>query len=292
MDVCLNTDRMLAYFDTSGHDVQTLREVYGRLPAPEFLEWAIERRIFERHPDGGVVRGPRWGDPSQFCQSAAELDELLPATPAVPGFACAGPRPAEAIEREMMTNQAIGREAIHAELRVDELAEIAPLRVVATEADSRQAHLNSPELGARLSAADCRRLSAEPCQVQILISDGLSAEAVHHNLKALLPVLLDGLRGRKLSVGQPLVARYGRVKLAESVAERLAADVVIHLIGERPGGDASASRSLSAYLVYQLSDPAVQAEAARAAATRPFASNPRSFRISMPAGCLRSKPAA
>ena len=33
MDVALNTDRMLAYFDTSGHDVQTLRELTGRRPA-------------------------------------------------------------------------------------------------------------------------------------------------------------------------------------------------------------------------------------------------------------------
>ena len=37
MDVALNTDRMLAYFDTSGHDVQTLRELTGRRPAAEFL---------------------------------------------------------------------------------------------------------------------------------------------------------------------------------------------------------------------------------------------------------------
>ena len=61
----------------------------------------------------------------------------------------------------------------------------------------------------------------------------------------------------------PLVARHGRVKLAEPVGEKLAADLVIHLIGERPGGDALASRSLSAYLVYRV--PAEQrSEAARA----------------------------
>ena len=37
---------------------------------------------------------------------------------------------------------------------------------------------------------------------------------------------------------------------------------MIYLIGERPGGDALASRSLSAYLVYRLADAAVQREAA------------------------------
>ena len=66
--------------------------------------------------------------------------------------------------------------------------------------------------------------------MQILVSDGLSAEAVHHNAAELL---LDGLNGRSLSTGQPLLACYGRVKLAEPVAERLEADVIIHLIGER-----------------------------------------------------------
>ena len=76
-------------------------------------------------------------------------------------------------------------------------------------------------------------------------------------------MILDGLIGRNLSTGQPLVTRYGRVKLAEPVAERLEADVIIHLIGERPGGDALASRSLSAYLVYRLAEPGVQAKAAR-----------------------------
>lgn len=263
MDVYLNTDRMLAYFDTSGHDVQTLRETYGRLPAPEFLEWAVARQIFARDADGQVVRGPRWGDPRMFCPSEAEFQDLLSATPALPGFETAGPRPADQLQREMRMNQAIGREAIHAELRAGQLEQIAPLRIVETEADSRQVHLNSPDLGARLSPASRDRLSPERNQVQILISDGLSAEAVHHNLPDLLPVLLDGLKGRKLTVGQPLLARYGRAKLAEAVADRLAADVVIHLIGERPGGDALSSRSLSAYLVYRLWDPKVQSAAAR-----------------------------
>ena len=52
MDVCLNTDRMLAYFDTSAHDDQTLREVHGLRPAPEFLEWGVQRGIFVRDGSG------------------------------------------------------------------------------------------------------------------------------------------------------------------------------------------------------------------------------------------------
>jgi len=258
MDVALNTDRMLAYFDTSGHDDQTLREVHGRLPAPEFLEWGVERGIFARDGNGVVGRGPRWGDPRQFCASDAELQDLLAATPAVYGFATAGPRPANEVMRQVKANQGVGREAIQAELRVEELRQVAPFRLVGTQAPTREAHLNSPNLGAHLAAESQALLQAENKQVQVVVSDGLSAEAVHHNLKELLPVLQDGLTGRGLSSGQPILACYGRVKLAEEIADRLQAEVVVYLIGERPGGDALASRSLSAYLAYRLGDETVR----------------------------------
>lgn len=255
MDVGLNTDRMLAYFDTSAHDNQTLRETFDKQPSAEFLEWAIERGIFVRN-GAAVERGPRWGDPRQFCASEEEFQELLRATPAAYGFATAGPRPAEEVSRQVRLHQSVGRAAIQAELRAEELQRIAPFRLVTTRAASKEAHLNSPNLGAYLSEDSAARLAPEGKAVQVLVSDGLSAEAVHHNAPDLLPVLLDGLGGRGLTVGQPLLARYGRVKLAEDVAERLEADLVIHLIGERPGGDALASRSLSAYLLYRREVPA------------------------------------
>ncbi len=113
-----------------------------------------------------------------------------------------------------------------------------------------------------LSPESAALLKVEGTQVQILVSEGLSAEAVHHNIPDLLPVLLDGLNGRGVRMGAPMLARYGRVKLAEPIGERLRTDLVIYLIGERPGGDALASRSLSAYLVYRLSDGVVKQRAA------------------------------
>ncbi len=219
MDVCLNTDRMLAYFDTSGHDNQTLREVHGLKPAPEFLAWCLQRGIFVRNDRGDVARGPNWGDPRPFCTSAAEFQELVSATPAAYGFGNAGPRPCNAVTRRMRLNQGLGREAIHADLRIEELQRIAPFRVVETEARTKEAHLGSPDLGARLSAQSLAWLTPEHRPVQVLVSDGLSAEAVHHNIQDLLPVLLDGLAGRGIATGQPIVARHGRVKLAEPIAE-------------------------------------------------------------------------
>ena len=78
--------------------------------------------------------------------------------------------------------------------------------------------------GARLAPearAGARRRS--DADVQIVVSDGLSAEAVHHNVPDLLPVLLDGLAGReRRRRRRRSCCPYGRVKLAEPIAEALA----------------------------------------------------------------------
>ena len=251
MDVCLNTDRMLAYFDTSAHDDQTLREVHDRRPAPEFAEWGICREIFERDGKGRIVRGKRWGDVSQFCRSAEELDELRRATPAAYDFETAGPRPSTTISCQVRTDRAIGRQSVHAELRVEELMKLANFRQLSTQATSKDEHLNHPELGSRLSNESLARLSVERHQVQIVVTDGLSAEAVHYNVAQVLQVVQDGLGARQIDVGQPILVHYGRVKLAEPIAEVLGAELVILLVGERPGGDTQSARSLSAYLVYR-----------------------------------------
>jgi ethanolamine ammonia-lyase large subunit len=253
---------MLAYFDTSGHDDQTLRETFGRTTTPEYAEWAVSRGIFQRTEGGAVGRGPRWGDPRLFCESDLEYHELLKATPAIYGFRHAGPRRADPVTRECKTNESIGREAIYSELRADELSRSAPFRILATRAQNKESHLNSPDLGSRLSEESVGSLAAEGSDVQIIVSDGLSAEAIHHNVAELLPVLMDGLASKGVKVGRPILARYGRVKLAEHVLDCVHAKLAVMLIGERPGGDALASRSMSAYLVYALRDPAVQREAA------------------------------
>ena len=263
MDVYLNNDRMLAYFDTSAHDNQSLREVHSRTPTPEFLEWALGRGIFAGSTSGAISRGPNWGNPRIFCATEAEFDELLRVTPVIYGFENAGPRPANDVTRTLRSNQALARQAIVSELDIDLLRRTADFLVLESEARDKESHLDSPHLGARLSAQSESKLDGVECDVQIVVSDGLSAEAVHANMADLYPVFVDGLESRSLRLGRPIAVRYGRVKLAEHVAECTGAPLTILLIGERPGGDALASRSLSAYMAYQLVDEAARDEAAR-----------------------------
>ena len=272
MDVCLNTDRMLAYFDTSGNDDQTLREIYGKSTTPEYLEWAISKKIFtvESDESGKISRGPNWGNPRIFCESESEYQDLLRATPLLYGFDHAGPRLSNEISRTVKANQAFARDAIYQELNTDELLKIAPFQILETQAESKNAHLNSPELGSRLNEKSVARLVEKSLaqnpgdhpQLQIIVTDGLSSEAIHKNLKDLFTVVNDGLSALCIRTAGPLLLRYGRVKVAEQIAKLLKTELTLLLIGERPGGDAQSSRSLSAYFVYQLLNPLTQKKAA------------------------------
>ena len=200
MDVCLNTDRMLAYFDTSGHDDQTLREVHGRTPAPEFLEWALERGIFARDGDGGRRPRPALGRPARVLRLRRRVRaSCASAPPAAYGFDNAGPRPANAVTRAMRANQARRpRGDPRRARRGRSCGDIAFRRSPRDGRDSKDEHLDRPRHrrapgGRRRSHA----LEPEDADVQIVVSDGLSAEAVHHNVPDLLPVLLDGLASRE-----------------------------------------------------------------------------------------------
>lgn len=262
IDVYLGCDRMLAHFVNSGHDDQTMRETYNKNPAPEFLRWAVSRGIFEQTPDGRVSRGPNWGNPRQFISSDAEFLRLHEALPAAPGFENAGPRPANHVQRLLRANQAVGRQAVHSGLRFSEL-EPFNFRIFNTTATSKTDHLRNPELGSLLSPETAAALSPENTDVQIVVTDGLSAEAIHHNIDDLMPVLMDGLTSRDYTMGQPVLVPFGRVKLVEEIGNILKPQLLILLIGERPGGDALSSRSLSAYLAIRLGDSPAQQDAVR-----------------------------
>ncbi len=260
MDIYLGTDRMLAHFVNSGHDDQTLREVHNRIPAPEFLEWAKGKGIFDQSPDGRVMRGPQWGNPQLFCESDVEFQRLRESLPSAPGFDNAGPRPVNEVQRTLLLNQSVGREAVYSSLR-DDAIEGIDFRVLTTTAQCRQDHLKRPELGTMLSTESLESLGPENKDIQIIIADGLSAEAIHHNIHDMLTVLEDGLRSRNYSIGQHVLVHYGRVKLVECIGDALCCQLVIMLIGERPGGNAMASRSMSAYVAYRLNDDEVRKRA-------------------------------
>jgi ethanolamine ammonia-lyase small subunit len=85
--------------------------------------------------------------------------------------------------------------------------------------------------------------------VQIIVGDGLSANAVMQNAPAMLQTLTHDLQQRGLKIGTAVFVRHCRAKLMDVIGQLVGAKVGIILIGERPGlgtGD-----GMSAYLVWQ-----------------------------------------
>ena len=261
MDIYLGVDRMLAYADTSGHDVQTLREMHNLKPAPEFYHWCIEKGIYKDSGNNKLVRGPNWGNPAIFTDSKFAFRNLMSRVPMNYGTENAGPRMANRVKRKLKQNTAIARKAAHSLLRFEELESIE-YRLVDSQASDLSVHHSWPQKGSILSDSSRRQLEFENKDIQIVITDGLNAEAVHSNIHDLLPALEQGLNGHDYTLGQTMIAPHGRVRLAEDIARCVNARLTIILLGERPGADSRTSKSMSGYLVYQLDDLEVQRSAA------------------------------
>jgi ethanolamine ammonia-lyase small subunit len=146
------------------------------------------------------------------------------------------------------------RDAVHAPLQTDQL--IAQLRTegfnpsqVSSRAATRQIYLQRPDLGRQLLEADVGRLKrrAGSHAVGVVIIDGLSSLAVQSHAAPLLHELRAQLSWN-LTLSPIVVATQGRVALGDAIAEALKLELVIVLIGERPG--LSSPDSLGAYVTY------------------------------------------
>ena len=130
-------------------------------------------------------------------------------------------------------------------------AALRPMHV-RTAARSRDDYLSHPPAGERLRDEDARIVagmySTRRPQVQIVISDGLNANAVNEQLRVLLPELRRALAVGGVPVAESeIVVRNGRVRVGYEIGALTGATVVIHLLGERPG---TGLNTLSAYVTY------------------------------------------
>ena len=153
---------------------------------------------------------------------------------------------------------AAARDAVHNEFHAEDLArELHDLGlksiVVESAAVDRMTYLQRPDLGRRVSHASRKQLEAfdhsgAAPDVAIIVSDGLSALAVHRQAPPLLLALAPRLSERQVSLSPVVVARFGRVALEDEIGQLLRARLAVILIGERPG--LGSPDSLGAYLVH------------------------------------------
>jgi ethanolamine ammonia-lyase small subunit len=95
-------------------------------------------------------------------------------------------------------------------------------------------------------------------QVQVIVVDGLSSKAIEANVPDFLPALLEGLKAYDMEVGVPFFIKFGRVPVMDAVNEVIQADVVVELIGERPG--LGTATSMSAYLCWRPKKGTVESD--------------------------------
>ena len=157
---------------------------------------------------------------------------------------------------EFRLAHARARDAVHAELDEARLcADLATLGLsvlaVASAADDRAAYLMRPDLGRALAddAAAPLAAHADRYDLAIVVADGLSARAVETHAQPVLALLLPRLAAAHWRIAPLVVARHGRVALGDAVARALGAEIVVVLIGERPG--LTAPDSMGAYLTFR-----------------------------------------
>ncbi len=151
-------------------------------------------------------------------------------------------------------DHAQAKDAVHNELSADFLNRFAVMGnypIVQSLASDRRDYILNPPKGKRASDQTIQNLlqrCRSNCQVQIIVSDGLSARAVETNAPDVTAMIEQGLELENISSGTPVIVRLGRVAIGDQIAHALKARLVINLIGERPG--LSASDSMSAYMTY------------------------------------------
>ena len=153
-------------------------------------------------------------------------------------------------------DHARARDAVHAAF--DTAAVDASLRAlgldpvqVTSRAPDRRDYLRRPDLGRMLDSESQRLLAGRagtPCELVLVIADGLSPTAVNLHAAEVTAQLLPQLREAGTAPGHVVVASGARVALGDEIGEILGARMVAMLIGERPG--LSAPDSLGAYLTF------------------------------------------
>ena len=152
------------------------------------------------------------------------------------------------------------RDAVHVELDCAGLAGSLsaalglPCLTLHSAAPERTTFLRRPDLGRMLDAQSRSALAAlkrpaVPCDIGFVIADGLSALAVERHALPLLRSWLGAPAARALSVAPLVLVRQGRVAVGDEVAQLLGAQLVVVMIGERPG--LSSPDSMGLYLTWQ-----------------------------------------
>jgi ethanolamine ammonia-lyase small subunit len=185
-------------------------------------------------------------------KDANGLRALIDSTTARIGVGRAGPRYSTASLLLFQGDHAVTQDALYRDVDQKLLDQFNLFTVQTKITGGKQEYLLRPDLG-RLLNDDAKRIINEKCQknvnVQLCVGDGLSAAAIEANLRQIFPVIKQGVQNAGLTFGTPFFIKYARVGVMNDIGELIKPDVVILLIGERPG--LGRAESMSAYMGYK-----------------------------------------
>jgi ethanolamine ammonia-lyase small subunit len=262
MAVAGNADPMLGYLTTAFRDHAPLRSAAGRRMTTAMEQRLRELDVFDADGDGTsrVARlyaaYMKAGGETRSSTTLEEQGARRLAALRERGFDLGLTDPADA-DRRVEALYAHARAALYARIEDVVVREATAKSVrVRTAARDRDDYLAHPPAGEVLRDDAVRVVAnlhdGRPRCIQIVVSDGLNANAINAQLRGVLPPL----RRRLASAGHliaetDIVVENGRVRAGYEIGGLVGAELVVHLIGERPG---TGLDTVSAYITYGRDD--------------------------------------
>jgi ethanolamine ammonia-lyase small subunit len=185
-------------------------------------------------------------------RSRDALVSMMSSTTARIGVGRAGPRYRTNSLLLFQADHAVTQDALMRDVDQKLLDEFGLFTVTTNVTGGKQQYLLRPDLGRQLND-EAKRTINDKCtkgaNIQLVVGDGLSAAAIEANLRQIFPVIKQGAQAARLSFGTPFFIKYCRVGVLNDIGDILKADVVVLLIGERPG--LGRADSMSAYMAFR-----------------------------------------
>lgn len=173
-------------------------------------------------------------------------------TPARIGVGRSGPRPLTNTMLKFRFDHAAAVDTVYGEVEQALLQKLQLFTIGTKAEEDKETYILRPDYGRKLSD-EAKKTLLEKCQknakVQIIASNGLSAEAINANLENVYLSLQQSLQSLGYQTGTPFYIEQGRVGLMDDIGELLQPEVIVYLIGERPG--LVSAESMSAYICYK-----------------------------------------
>lgn len=124
---------------------------------------------------------------------------------------------------------------------------------VETLCETKDTYITRPDLGRKFSNETANTLKnaiGTGHKALIMVGDGLSSAAIEANIEDIIPAIKQGLKMQNIECAETIpFVKYCRVGAMDHLGDITGAEVIILLIGERPG--LVTAKSMSAYIAYK-----------------------------------------